>query len=188
LCTFSGVQVTRIADGLWRICVAHPALEGESVASTYVETASAVVMIDPLVPPADSPDGRRFHHHLQEDLARAGRPLAIALTTPRHARSAAELRHRYAERLLSEDAGLPEGLVAVPVNASELALYAPGHRALVVGDAIAGAGGGEVRVRRPDPGLTALLELDVEIVLPAHGEPVLTGGAAALRRALDGGR
>ena len=81
----------------------------------------------------------------------------------------------------------------------EQPLYLPSHQALVFGDAVVEEGG-ELRVwtqdrvdekvrrfyrERFNPTLRPLLELEVERVLVTHGEPVLSGGRAALRRALD---
>jgi hypothetical protein len=78
----------------------------------------------------------------------------------------------------------------------ETPLYFPNHRALVFGDAVV-CFEGELRVwqERPFspswykdeflPTLRPLLDLDVEIVLPTHGAPLLSDGRAALQRALD---
>ena len=80
--------------------------------------------------------------------------------------------------------------------------WLPEHEALVPGDRLLGAedGSGELRLcpeswlRYLDPApsaaalaaiLAPLLELPCEAVLVPHGEPVLTGGAAAIARALQ---
>jgi glyoxylase-like metal-dependent hydrolase (beta-lactamase superfamily II) len=81
----------------------------------------------------------------------------------------------------------------------EMPLHLPSHRALAFGDAVVETGG-ELRIwaqgrvdekrhrfyrERFNPTLEPLLELDVERVLVTHGAPVLSGGAAELRRALE---
>jgi hypothetical protein len=94
------------------------------------------------------------------------------------------------------DDELPGGMRAFAAGwENEVELWLPEHRALVTGDVILGAPGGALRLL-PDSwlpeGLTKaelrdalapLRELPVELVLPAHGEPVLSTGAEALRRA-----
>jgi hypothetical protein len=76
----------------------------------------------------------------------------------------------------------------------------PAHRAVEFGDAIVETGGGDLRVwdDPPDtqrrrrwwherylPTLERLTALEAEHVLVTHGQPVLAGGTAALRRALE---
>jgi len=83
---------------------------------------------------------------------------------------------------------------------SEQPIEIPAHRALVFGDAIVETGGGELRVwddpldserrrrwwrERYLPTLERLAALEIEHVLATHGQPVLSDGAAALRRALE---
>ncbi|MGH2921236.1 MAG: hypothetical protein ACRDKU_04120, partial [Gaiellaceae bacterium] len=68
------------------------------------------------------------------------------------------------------------------------------HRTLVTGDVFSGTGG-KFHVLVDDPDEEALLgwlpnlyELPVERVLIAHGEPVLTDGAARMREAVTEAR
>lgn len=83
---------------------------------------------------------------------------------------------------------------------SEQPIEIPAHRALVFGDAVVETGGGELRVwddpldgerrrrwwrERYLPALEPLAALEIEHVLVTHGRPVLSDGAAALRRALE---
>ena len=95
------------------------------------------------------------------------------------------------------DAGdpLPGGVEALDAHrAWEIFFWLPEHRALVAGDALLGAPGGGVRIPEawladiaPDDyrrSLQPLLELPVELILVAHGEPVLENGREALARAL----
>jgi glyoxylase-like metal-dependent hydrolase (beta-lactamase superfamily II) len=68
-------------------------------------------------------------------------------------------------------------------------------RTLVFGDAILGDQTGGLRLtpwardaaglERTRQALLTLLDPDVEVVLTAHGDPVLNDGKAALARALD---
>ena len=79
---------------------------------------------------------------------------------------------------------------------NEVLFWLPKEGALVAGDVLLGAEGGGLRVcpdswlrEGVDPAdlrdsLRSLLDLPIEIVLVAHGEPVLENGQAALERAL----
>ena len=92
---------------------------------------------------------------------------------------------------------LPGGMQAFEAGwQNEVELWLPEHRALATGDVILGAPDGGLRLL-PDSwlpegatrgdvraALAPLTELPIELVLPAHGESVLAGGAEALRRAL----
>ena len=187
------MKVAQLRPGLWRWTAPHPAwTEGadwpREVGCLYYEAPDAVVLIDPLVPP----ERDEFFRALDRDVARAARPLVILLTVPWHERSAGELAERYA----AGPGGLPEGVVTLPFPVVEETIYwLPEHRALVPGDTLVGQTGGGVIVcpetwleddapavlRRS---LRSLLELPVERVLLSHGEPVLTGGHAALAEAL----
>jgi glyoxylase-like metal-dependent hydrolase (beta-lactamase superfamily II) len=184
------------------------------VGCVYYEGPDATVLIDPLVPPAGSSEEGRFWKALDGDVERLGLPVAILLGNHDHLRSAREVEARYrggrgssvwmhggalaAERL-------PGGIEAYPacgLNPEEVLFWIPRHRALVAADALLGAGGGELRVApaswaaadeegqaryesafRRD--LRKLLDLPIEIVLVAHGEPALEDGREALRRALE---
>ena len=94
---------------------------------------------------------------------------------------------------------LPGGVEAKETDyTTEVLLWIPSQRALAAGDVLLGAPGGGVRVC-PDswlaegvaPGdlrdaLRHLLDLPVELVLLAHGEPVRENAHAELERALTG--
>jgi hypothetical protein len=83
----------------------------------------------------------------------------------------------------------------------ETPYFLPEHAALVFGDAVVeDAGALRVWVQREitpqraawyadrlRPSLDGLVEVPAERILVTHGRPVLTGGAAALRAALDAG-
>jgi glyoxylase-like metal-dependent hydrolase (beta-lactamase superfamily II) len=179
------MQVQELAPGLWRWTARHPkwtpSSEGWSpeVGCYYVETPSAVVLIDPLVP-ADEEE--RFFAALDRDVERAANPVHVLLTTPDHERSADVLRERYAAR---DD--LPAGVEAVETPDERL-FWLPQPRALVVGDVFQTEEGTLRLWPEPTPDLMRSLEplrtLPVEMVLVTHGEPVLTNAGAALAAAL----
>jgi len=99
---------------------------------------------------------------------------------------------------------LPAGLDAVPIpgmSPGERVFVLHPWRAAVFADALIGAGGGRVRVAPPSWGVktpkgralydrafrTSLGQVAAtapEILLPSHGDPMLTGGATALTEAL----
>lgn len=147
------------------------------------------------------------------ELERLGRPTAVVVTNVHHLRAAAAARARFGARLLvpaadraaieaEVDGTFGEGdrigpLVALALadqkSPGETALHWPERRLLILGDALWGKPAGELTllpaakyadVAAARAGLRRLLELDVEAVLMGDGTPILTGGAAALRRAL----
>ncbi|MEO8291206.1 MAG: hypothetical protein ABI649_09470 [Gaiellaceae bacterium] len=137
---------------------------------------------------------------LEERIARHGRPV-VALTTLRwHRRSRDEVVRRFGATTSRAKASLPKDVETVPIRgAGETMVWLPGPGALVPGDRILGDGRGGLRLcpaswlRYLESGLTLpglrdalrpLLELPIELVLVSHGEPVLSRGREALRRAL----
>ena len=96
----------------------------------------------------------------------------------------------------------PAGVVAYPIGRprrSERPLWLPSHSALAFGDSVVGTPDAELRVwiwdplddkrrrwyrERFIPTFEPLLELPAERILVTHGEPVLQGGAKALRGAV----
>jgi glyoxylase-like metal-dependent hydrolase (beta-lactamase superfamily II) len=92
--------------------------------------------------------------------------------------------------------GLPGGVAALAAeHGDEVMLWLPGARALVVGDVLLGrdgglrlcpAGwvGGEENLEQVRRTLLPALELPVEMVLVAHGPPVLSDARTALESAL----
>lgn len=179
------LTVTRIRPGLWRWTAPHPEWTpekdrpggwGRMVGSVYCEPpegVGAVVLIDPLAPPPDTPEAERFWAALDRDLERAGRPLALVIGNGYHGRGAAEFSRRYRARYgadlhvpadavtrLRLEAARPYGrgglpgtdLVAFPIegmDGGETALYLRGHGALVFADAVIGAGEGRLAVAPP---------------------------------------
>jgi hypothetical protein len=107
------------------------------------------------------------------------------------------------KQLDPESSRLPAGITAHAIGKPrrhETPLHVPSHKALVFGDAVAEVDGklvvwatGHVDAKRErfhrerfNPTLEPLLELDFDRVLVTHGQPILKGGRAALREALDG--
>ena len=190
------MQLETIAPGLARWSASHPAWEAgadpdspadwpEAVGSVAAEVAGTVVLIDPLVPEELWPALDAFV---------AGRPAAVLQTIRWHGRS----RDAVIERYGGTDT-VPDGVepIAVP---DETMYWLPGHAALVPGDRLIGDGAGGLRMCPPswlryiDPPVSEaqlrevlrerLLSLPAERVLVSHGEPVLSGGAAAIAGAL----
>jgi hypothetical protein len=178
------VQVDQLAPGLWRWTAEHPEWkEGDAwepdVACFYAELDAATVLVDPLVP--GGADGERFWTHLDADVQRHGRPVAVVLTSEWHRRSADAVAARHAATL----GELPAGVEAHQVGEGERALWLPAHRALAVGDALISVSGvlrlwGTVAA---PASVRALLDLPIEHVLVAHGDHV-PGGRAAVEAAL----
>lgn len=208
------MQVGEIAPGLWRWTGHHPEWKQE-VGCVYVETADGVCLIDPLVPPENEERfftaldrdveraGGAAHVLLTiywhgRSARRLVERYGARLWAHAPARAPVERRVGPPSALFRPGDPLPGGIEAFPVRGSEVAFWLPAHRALVFGDAVLGAedgglrlcpeswhprGGGHARVRE---NLRPLARLPVERILVSHGEPVLQGGHAALRRLLDG--
>ena len=204
------LEVQELRPGLWRWTAPHPAWqEGDrwprQVGCVYAETPETLLIVDPLVPP-DEPEAGRFWTALDRDVERVGLPVFVALTVHWHERHSAEVAARYGGRLWrpeEERALLPPGVEAEVVQGAdwkEAALWLEPYRALVVGDLMVGDGGGvripyewfpEAEQEWARTELRAdlarrLLARPVELVLVAHGEPMLEDGHAALERALAG--
>lgn len=189
------MDVAEIAAGLWRWTARHPDwTEREEwppdVGCVYYEAPGATVLIDPLVP--EGGDRERFYEALDRDVARRGLPVAILLTVPWHARSSADLTERYG----ATDA-VPDGVEPFAVReVDETLWWLPAHGALVAGDVLLGTSAGGVRVcpdswlaGRSSPAsiraaLRPLLDLPLELLLLAHGEPVRERAREALADAL----
>jgi glyoxylase-like metal-dependent hydrolase (beta-lactamase superfamily II) len=191
------MDVHRLADGLWRWTAPHPVAANwpgwgppvpPEVGCVYYEALDTVVLIDPLLP-ADEEE--EFLAYLDRDVERLGLPVSILLTAAWHERSAAILRERYwaSDRV-------PESVEVYPVEGApeeQLAYFIRPHRALVAAEIFVGDGlGGLALVPSPtltdspalDRSLRAIAELPVELVLVAHGEPVLEDGRRAIELAL----
>jgi glyoxylase-like metal-dependent hydrolase (beta-lactamase superfamily II) len=194
-----------LRPGLWRWTGRYPEWKGE-VASVAVETEAELVLIDPLLV-----DG-------QWDRLEAGlgdRRVHVLLTIHWHARSAGEVVERFPEaRIWGHSRNraavarrtpvtdvfkigdeLPAGLVALEARPrSEVLLWEPGSRALIVGDALLGDGEKGSGLHTCPTGwlpqstdledlrsaLRPALDLPIDLILPSHGAPVLSDAKAQL--------
>jgi hypothetical protein len=197
------VDAAEIAPGLWRWTAPHPAWEPDAepespadwpqdVGSVLLESdEGVVVLVDPQLPP----DERSFW--AWADGVVAEQPVLVVTTIRWHGRSRDAVLGRYpaADRV-------PRDLELLPFpDLGETMVWLPRQAALVPGDRIVGTGGGVrlcpaswLRYLPGKPGLeelrsalAPLLDLPVERVLVSHGEPLLSGGREALRRALAPG-
>lgn len=185
----------------------------QEVGCLYLETAASVILIDPLVPGEPS-SRETFLDRLDADVERHGKPVSILLTVWWHERSTGELAERYGAEVWANAEGgrsrtetpvthpfatgdvLPGGLIGIDAQrVGETLYWLPEQRALVSGDIFLGDGEGGVRIcsqswlgdvsyRELKLALAGLLDLPVEMVLVAHGEPVLEDGLTALAAAL----
>jgi glyoxylase-like metal-dependent hydrolase (beta-lactamase superfamily II) len=204
------VEVHEVAPGLWYWLAPHPEWTpdenwAEDVLCVYYESSEAVVLIDPLVPRGEEDT---FWRALDRDVERLGLPVRVLLTTPWHERDTRLVVDRHGAEVwahpdalwkrppLTTTAELPAGVEAfLPSGNAEgqAAFFIREHRTLVTGDMFSGTGGRFhvfVSAEEPNPAaylasLPALLELPIERVLIAHGEPLLSDGAARIRAALE---
>ena len=159
------VDVHELAPGLWRWTGQGEG--GQDAGCVYYERGGEVCLLDPLVPPEDSD---RFWAALDRDVERAGGAVHVLLTVGSEPRSAAEIVGRYGARLWADGDPLPEGVQAFGADRpGDHVFWLPEPRALVLGD-----------FARQEA-LRPFLGLDVELILPSRGEPVLEAGDEALR-------
>ena len=119
-----------------------------------------------------------------------------------HPACSKRLTNRSAFQEIDPAVPLPGGVTAHAIGSPrrhETPLHLPSQRALVFGDAVAETGGrlavwSSERVdakverfyrERFNPTLEPLLELEFDTVLATHGQPLMSGGKRALRRALE---
>jgi hypothetical protein len=192
------VEVTRIAEGLWRWTAEHPRWaywpnherEAREVGCVYYEAADATVLVDPLVPAAEEDD---FFRHLDADINRRGLPVVILLTADWHRRSADELAARYEARI---DGALPEGVEEVPIEGADerqVTYFIRPHAALVVaeifgvdidGELYVGRSPALVRPYELEASLARIMDLPIERLLVSHGEPILEDAKTRMAEAL----
>jgi hypothetical protein len=160
----AGVTADELVPGLWHWTAPHPdwlpGTPDQLVGSYLVETPDALVLVDPLAPPAGSPAAERFWVHLDRDVERHARPVAILVQKPAHVRSTRTLLDRYPGArvygLPGTEAGLepgtpvepitgelPEGISATVVVRdddadAEAVLRLPGYEAIAVADLLMG--------------------------------------------------
>jgi len=185
--------LAELRPGLRRWTTTHPGWnpEEDGLDASYAPVGSvayrgpdALVLIDALVPDDLWPA-------LDAEVEAADAPVVVLTTIGFHARSRDAVVERYGARVAGEAAGVR------PFSAErgdEVAFWLEEPRAVVFGDAVLGDQAGGVRLtpwakdaaglERTRQALLPLLDLPVEVVLTAHGEPVLDDGHAALARAL----
>jgi hypothetical protein len=193
--------VEQLAPGLRRWSARHEEWE-EDVSCLALETSAGRILIDPLDPPAEL---RRPEHVLLTVFwhGRSTRDL-VASRIWASSRSAQPLRNRGVGVTDPFRAGdeLPAGIRAFQTaRVSEVVYWLPDQRALAVGDVLLGAG---AKPRPTDDPLRLcperwlgkathddlrntlrpLLDFPLELILPGHGAPVLSGGHAALEQVL----
>jgi glyoxylase-like metal-dependent hydrolase (beta-lactamase superfamily II) len=207
------VDVHELAPGLRYWYAPHPEWRPdddwpEGVLCAYFESTDALVLIDPLVPRGEEDE---FWQALDGDVERLGRPVRVLLTTPWHDRDTLLIVDRYGavvwahpeaqwkhDPVLTTTEAVPAGVEALLPDGNEegqACFFIPEHRTLVAGDLFSGTGGVfHVYVSPDEPHpeaylawLPRLLELPIERVLIAHGEPVLENGLTAIRKALESG-
>lgn len=142
-----------------------------------------------------------YHVRSAEELWRRYRKNAET-TIHGHPAAARRLEDRSAFREIEPGVPLPGGVTAHTIGKPrryEMPVHLPSHAALAFGDAVAETGGRlvvwstekvDAKVERFyrerfNPTLEPLLELEFGSVLVTHGQPVLSGGKQALRKALD---
>ena len=202
--------MNEVAEGLWRWTMPHPEWRagefGAEVVSWAVATPDGIVLVDPLVSSDDAVDRLvpvaivvTIPYH-----ARSAEALSERHGIPVYGHPATAKRFSDPSRFfvaMDPSTPLPGGarcFSAGKPKRYEQPVYFPTRRALAFGDAVVVNPAGELRVwvQDPDwkpewyferflPTLRPLLDLDVEHVLVTHGAPVLSGGAEALRHALD---
>jgi glyoxylase-like metal-dependent hydrolase (beta-lactamase superfamily II) len=205
------VDFHEVAPGLRYWLAPHPAWHPgenwpECVLCAYYESPDALVLIDPLVPRGDEDE---FWRALDGDAERLGRPVQVLLTSPWHDRDTRRVVERYRagvwahpnalwkdKPVLTTTDRVPAGVEALLPDGNEegqASFFIREHRTLVTGDMFSGTGGVfhvYVSPDEPHPDaylawLPRLLDLPIERVLIAHGEPVLSDGVARIREALE---
>ena len=188
-------MIEEIRPGLKRWAGPHPEFDPvedgldasyADVASVLFDAPDSLVLIDPLVPDELWPE-------LDAEVKKQrGKPVVVLTTIGFHARNRDNVARRYGARIGGDVAGVSAFSAE---RGDEVALWLEQPRTLVFGDAVLGDQAGGLRMtpwskdaaglERTRNAVRKLLDLDVEVVLPAHGEPVLGDGKAALARALD---
>jgi glyoxylase-like metal-dependent hydrolase (beta-lactamase superfamily II) len=201
------LAMNEIAPGLWHWTVPHDRIRID-VSSYYL--APERVLIDPMVPP----EGLEWfeEHGRPEHLVMSNRHhdrhawrLREAFGTTVHCvrNGLHEIEGRGPVEPFDFGAELPGGIVAYEIGAicpDECALHVPAHNALACADGVINEAGELSFVpeeymdepERTKDGLRAAYrrlldaDLDFDILLLAHGDPVVRGGRQALRRFAEG--
>jgi hypothetical protein len=196
-----------LRPGLYRWTARHPDAEadpqpgspadwGPDVGSVAYAAPDALVLVDPLVPP----DRADLRQELDGLVRRHGKPVVVLTTLQFHRRSREELVARYDASTSRAKKSLPNRVETIQVRgAGETMVWLPEHRALIPGDRLLGGDRGGLRLcpeswlrylpskmsqTQLRQALRPVLDLQVDMVLVSHGQPVLSGGRKALERAL----
>jgi hypothetical protein len=194
--------VEAVRPGLWEWSARHPDWTpdqggpggwGPDVWSYAYDAGETLVLLDPLFPPPEA-----------EQLAEE-KETVVLLTCAWHARSASYVGApvyapepgELAATAYGAGESLPGGVEAKEAfYPGEAALWIPAARALMVGESLLGWGNGGVRtppdtwlpegVTREDfkTRLHPLLELPIELLLLAHGPPIVDRAHGRLSRTL----
>jgi len=196
-----------IASGLWHWTARRESI-GSDVSSYYLE--SERVLIDPMIPPAGlawlERHGAPEHavltnRHHDRDAWRLRDAFGCTVHCIRN--GLYELEGRGPVEAFEFGDELPGGISVHEVDAicpDETALFIPRHRALACADGVVRWRAGDELQFVPDSlmdepeqtkrGLCEayrrLLDLDFDVLLLAHGEPVVGGARDALRAFIDG--
>jgi hypothetical protein len=191
-----------LAPGLWHWTARRERIH-QDVSSYYLEAER--VLIDPMIPPAGldwfEQHGTPEHvlltcRHHDRDAWRLREAFGSAVHCIRNGLH--ELAGRGPVEAFDFGDRLPGGVIACEVDAispDETALHVPAHRALACADGVVRWPDGGTLAFVPDflmddpeetkaglrAAFTRLLELDFDLLLLAHGEPVAGGGREALR-------
>lgn len=199
-------SVREISPGLWHWTARHEHI-GAQVSSYYL--ADERVLIDPMVPP-EGLDRLREHgapehvlltnRHHDRHSWRLRDEFGCTVHCIRNGIYELEGRGRVEPFDFGDE--LPGGVIVHEVDAicpDETALYIPRHHAIACADGVVRFRGGDELEFVPDQlmddpeetkrGLreayARLLELDFDLLLLAHGEPVVGGAKEALRTFLE---
>ena len=195
---------TEITAGLFRWVAPHPewsptAQPGSPsywprlVGCVLYELADVAVLIDPLIPRAESEGFLRWL-----DARVHGRAVTVLTTIRFHRRDREQLAERYRATTTKAWNWIPPGVTPWRIpGAREILFWLPDVATLVPGDTLIEGDSGmqlcpeswltDARVGRKGLAerMLPLLELPIERVLISHGEPVLSGAHAALTRAIE---
>ena len=191
-----------IASGLWHWTAQHEQIDTE-VSSYYLEPER--VLIDPMIPPAGlewfeqrgTPEHALLTNRHHDRHAWRLRE-AFGCTVHCISNGVHELRGRGPVEAFEFGDQLPGGVTVHEVDAicpDETALYIPSHSALACADGVVRSSAGgrlsfvpDYLMDEPEQTKTRLreayrrlLELEFELLLLAHGNPVVSGGKDALR-------
>jgi len=109
------MQVQRLADGLWSWT---SEVEGRGeLASLYVESSTAISLLDPIVPPEDAV---RFLRALDRDVARHGGSVDVFFSSADDAALAGDIVERYGAAIRTES--------TVDVEIDGDGFWLPAHR------------------------------------------------------------